>query len=73
MVITDLARDKFAGSPAARKNITPPITSIKTATGGTSLNKIKSRIFSINSKKWQRVQGHPSVPQGTNPSVGHWA
>ena len=37
------------------------------AKGGTILNKIKSIIMSIITKKWQNLQGFPSSPQGTSP------
>lgn len=69
-VINLLALPTVVGLPPEKKNINPPTTNIKTAITGTILIKIKSKILSIMTKKSQSSQGQPSVPQGTNPSVG---
>ncbi len=52
-VIIDFAVPRVCGLPPAKKNITPPIISIKTATAGTRRVKIKSKILSSITKKWQ--------------------
>jgi len=69
-VISLLALLAVVGLPPEKKNINPPTTNIKTAITGTILIKTKSKILSIITKKSQSSQGQPSVPQGTNPSVG---
>ena len=69
----DFPRLTVVGLPVEKINIAPPITSIKTATIGTTLNNTKSKILSSITKKWQKVQGQPSVPQDTNPWSGQAA
>jgi hypothetical protein len=68
--IIPLARFKTSGLAPAKKNITPPIISIKTAIIGTNVNMTNLMMLLIMTKKWQKVQaGSPSPPQGTNPAA----
>jgi len=69
-VMIPLARPKILGLAPAKKNITPPIISIKTAITGTKLNIMNLMILFIITNKSQNSQGQFAVPQGTNPSVG---
>jgi hypothetical protein len=59
----------FSGSPAEKKKNIPPITAIKTAKGGTMVNKKKSTTFLNKTKMWQNLQTGSVVPgpQGTIP------
>ena len=56
-VIIDFAFESSWGFVPAKKNTKPPITSIKTATTGIRMKKIKSKIPSTITKKWQSWQG----------------
>ena len=62
-----LALPTPAGLPAAWKNITPPITSIKAAMGGTRFRRTNLTILSNNLKKSQSSHSPFTVPgpQGT--------
>jgi hypothetical protein len=64
---------KSLGLAPAKKNITPPKISIKTAITGTKTNNNFWRIVLIRTKIWQNWQADsPVPPQGTSPAACTW-